>query len=327
VTTVLVTGATGLIGSNVCSELVGRGYTVRALVREGSDVSALDALGVETVRGNIISIADVRRAAHGCSYSIHTAALVVGGPERSWSEYHHVNVTGSFNVFDAARENDMARVVSFASQPDPRVNQYSPESYADDAYQSAKLQIANEVVRRSAAGQDVIEISPGAAFGPAPTRGRALLPPGFNSRIVLALRGQLSVLPNFVSSFDLASDVARSTVNALTRGASGERYSLGGRPDEVVDVVTFLNAACERAGVDHRVRALTDGELDSDDSVGLYGPSMVRLARQHLVADGTTSRGMSPDRLRGREVLGHDPVAAMPAVEQTVDWMLSLGII
>src|SRR6188508_3395554 len=96
---VMVTGGTGLIGSNVCEELVERGYGVKALVRDGSDAAGLEALGVDVVRGDIVSMADVARAARGCEFCIHSAALVTGGPEYSWSEYYDVNVKGSFNIF------------------------------------------------------------------------------------------------------------------------------------------------------------------------------------------------------------------------------------
>ncbi|MET0886085.1 MAG: NAD-dependent epimerase/dehydratase family protein, partial [Mycetocola sp.] len=198
--TVLVTGATGLIGANVCAELMDRGHTARALVREGSDARALAALGAEVVRGDIVSFPEVSRAADGCEYCIHTAALVTGGPEHTLAEYHEVNVSGAYNVFDAARDVGMKRVISFASAPNPRTTEYPLAAFSDDPYFTAKLQIAREVVRRAASGQDIVEISPGAAFGPAPTGERAVLPPGFNSRLVLALRGELRAMPAFVLS-------------------------------------------------------------------------------------------------------------------------------
>jgi dihydroflavonol-4-reductase len=323
---VTVTGATGLIGSNVCAELVDRGYETRALVRDGSDTRALERIGVHIVRGNIISIADVHRACEGSDYCIHTAALVTGGPDHLSSDYHEVNVTGSFNVFDAARDNAVRRVVSFASAPNPRTTEYALGAYADDPYWTAKLQIAREILRRSGGGQDIIEISPGAAFGPAPTGQRAVVPPGFNSRIVLALRGELTAMPAFVSSFDLGRDVARSTVNSLSVGKSGERYDLGGRLDEYIDTVSFLNIACERAEVGHRVRALTPDELAQPEAIQQFGPSIALLARRFFESPDAVPQ-VSAERKLAAEILGHDPVAARPAVEQTVDWMLSEGLV
>jgi nucleoside-diphosphate-sugar epimerase len=79
VTRVLVTGATGLIGSNISVAALREGYQVRALVRHESRADELQALGVEVFRGDIADRAAVLSAGAGCDYCIHSAALVVGG--------------------------------------------------------------------------------------------------------------------------------------------------------------------------------------------------------------------------------------------------------
>ena len=56
---VFLTGATGMIGSNIAEQLVEQGDDVRALVREGSDATPLEAMGVEIVRGDIADADDV----------------------------------------------------------------------------------------------------------------------------------------------------------------------------------------------------------------------------------------------------------------------------
>ena len=75
---IFLTGATGLIGSNIAEQLRARGDGVRALVREGSDAGDLEALGVEIVRGDISNAEAVLRAAEGCRYAIHSAAVLGG---------------------------------------------------------------------------------------------------------------------------------------------------------------------------------------------------------------------------------------------------------
>lgn len=324
-TSVLVTGATGLIGSAVCAELARRGDTVRALVRPQSDAAALTELGVDVVRGDIVSRQDVRRAAESCEYCIHTAALVTGGPVYPDEEYERVNVLGSAHVFDAAADVGMKRVVSFASGPDPRRTPARPDAFPGDPYFSTKLLVSAEVMRRSERGQEILEISPGAVFGPAPSGRRAVTPPGFNSRIVLALRGELRAMPAFQSSFVLAADVARTTLPALRRGKSGERYSLGGRPEERVDSVEFLNMACERAGVAGRVRAMTIEELARDEALARFGPTIVALAK--AAARGGPPPATPHRRTPAMEVLGHDPTPLRPSVDQTVDWMVMQGLV
>lgn len=63
--TIFVTGATGQTGGNVCEQLVGRGDHVRALVRKPEEATALAAIGVELVQGDISDAEDVVRAAKG----------------------------------------------------------------------------------------------------------------------------------------------------------------------------------------------------------------------------------------------------------------------
>src|ERR1700737_2333613 len=100
-TTVLVTGGTGLIGSNICEQLVRRGDRVRALARPGSETGPLRALGVTIVDGDITDAASVRRAAGGCEGAIHSAA-VLGGVTQDADEHRNVNAQGLANVLDAA---------------------------------------------------------------------------------------------------------------------------------------------------------------------------------------------------------------------------------
>src|SRR2546423_6869251 len=73
--TVLVTGASGLVGSHVVEALVARGETVRALVRPASRAAAL-RLGAEAVAGDVTDPAVWQRAAHGVRAIVHAAAIV-----------------------------------------------------------------------------------------------------------------------------------------------------------------------------------------------------------------------------------------------------------
>ena len=108
--TVLVTGATGLAGANICKLLVERGDQVRALARSGADIDPLVSLGVEVVTGDITNAEDVRRAAKGTDSAIHCAALL-GGASQNLPDFEAVNVAGTRHVLDAAEELGLGRVV------------------------------------------------------------------------------------------------------------------------------------------------------------------------------------------------------------------------
>src|SRR4051794_3250683 len=100
---ILVTGATGLIGSNVCKLLIEAGRPARALARSGSDVEPLRGLGVELGPGDITRADDVRTAAQGCAAIVNAAALL-GGSNQDMEAQWATNHRGSLHCYDAAAE-------------------------------------------------------------------------------------------------------------------------------------------------------------------------------------------------------------------------------
>ena len=103
----LVTGASGFLGWHVARVLLERGYDVRALVRPGSRVDALD---VECVTGDLRDPASLERAVAGCGLLFHVAA-----DYRLWAkdpgELYRSNVDGTRNLLQAARDAGVERVV------------------------------------------------------------------------------------------------------------------------------------------------------------------------------------------------------------------------
>ena len=104
---VLVTGATGFVGGGVARRLARDGHDVRVLPRPSADVHSLEAVGIDVVRGDVREIESIAVALSGCSHVIHLAAAKGG----SSSLLRDVNVRGTANVLDAAREAGIHRVV------------------------------------------------------------------------------------------------------------------------------------------------------------------------------------------------------------------------
>jgi nucleoside-diphosphate-sugar epimerase len=70
---ILVTGATGFVGSAVVQELLGAGYQVLGLARSEASAASLAALGVGVVRGSVEDVASLERAAAAAEAVVHTA--------------------------------------------------------------------------------------------------------------------------------------------------------------------------------------------------------------------------------------------------------------
>lgn len=98
---VLVTGASGFLGSHVAEQLAAEGHGVVALVRRSSDTRFLSTLrGVELAYGAVEDAESVRRAMAGVDAVVHSAGLVKARDE---AEFFRVNVTGTRNMLDAAK--------------------------------------------------------------------------------------------------------------------------------------------------------------------------------------------------------------------------------
>ena len=98
---VLVTGATGFVGSNVAAALAERGDQVRVLRRATSRLDALEGVAVEQVMGDILAPDSLAPAMQGCQVVFHVAATAQywrSSPET----LYRVNVEGTRNVMQAA---------------------------------------------------------------------------------------------------------------------------------------------------------------------------------------------------------------------------------
>jgi len=106
--TILVTGATGKVGSRLSRRLAERGHHVRALVRDLQRSAALRNGDMELVQGDLLDPASLVAAVRGVDAVVHCAAFFRGAtPEQA----HAVNELGTRHLADAARAADVGRFV------------------------------------------------------------------------------------------------------------------------------------------------------------------------------------------------------------------------
>jgi nucleoside-diphosphate-sugar epimerase len=107
--TVLVTGATGLLGSHLVDLLVERGEPVRALIRPGENASRLAHSGVTIYWGDMADRASMEGAIQGIECILHCAART--GPWGPEAEYRAINVRGLKWLVEAALAAGVRRFV------------------------------------------------------------------------------------------------------------------------------------------------------------------------------------------------------------------------
>ena len=98
----LVTGATGMLGSYIVRELLAKGCSVRALVRDASAARWLQLLGVELVVGDLGNCRTIHHCADDCDAVFHAAAAI--GPQTEWESFRSGNVDGTRRIIDACAE-------------------------------------------------------------------------------------------------------------------------------------------------------------------------------------------------------------------------------
>jgi len=229
---ILLTGATGFVGSAVARALVRARFPVRALVRRGSPRFHLSDLDLEFVEGDLRDAEQVVGAAEGARYVFHVAA-----DYRLWArdprEIFAANVEGTRNVMRAALRAGVARVVYTSSvatlglRPDGApADESNPLSEAQGigAYKRSKIAAERLVEAMIASdGLPAVIVNPSTPVGP-----RDVKPTPTGRIIVEAARGRI---PGFVDTgLNLVhvDDVADGHLAALERGVVGERYILGG---------------------------------------------------------------------------------------------------
>jgi dihydroflavonol-4-reductase len=229
--TVLVTGASGFIGSAVVRQLVAQGFSVRALARPGSRRDHLNALGIEIVEGSINEAASVRAALASRRYLFHVAA-----DYRLWardrSEIFAANVDGTRVVMEEARNAGIEGVVytSSVATVEPRPDgspaderAFMPERAASGPYQRSKI-MAEALVREMVGrGLPAVIVNPATTIGP-----RDVRPTPTGRIIIAAATGRIPAFVDTGLNLVHVDDVARGHVAALRRGRIGERYILGG---------------------------------------------------------------------------------------------------
>jgi dihydroflavonol-4-reductase len=241
---ILVTGATGLLGNNVVRMLLERGEAVRVLIRPGADPRPIDGLDVEVVPGDVRDAASLGRACRDVSLVIHAAGWVHIG----WTgaaAAHEVNVAGTDNVCRAALDAG-ARMVHVSSMnamgigtPDQPAHEESPRIGQIPCPYMVTKRAGEAVVQKWVAkGLHAPIVNPAFMLGPwdwKPSSGR----------MVLAVARRFTpVAPRGGCSVCDVRDVAAGILAADERGQPGRNYILAGENMSYYEFWRMLARVC-----------------------------------------------------------------------------------
>ncbi|MCG1042102.1 NAD-dependent epimerase/dehydratase family protein [Mycetohabitans sp. B8] len=229
---VLVTGASGFVGSALARAALARGFRVRALVRVSSPRGNLRDLDIELAEGDMRDAASVERALDQVDVLFHVAA-----DYRLWArdsnEIMRANADGTRCVMQAALRRRVERVVYTSSVATLRVSGVTgpvdETTPADEAstigvYKRSKV-AAERIVEQMVAQQGLpaVIVNPSTPIGP-----RDIKPTPTGRMIVEAATGKIPAFVDTGLNLVHVDDVAQGHLLAMDRGRIGERYILGG---------------------------------------------------------------------------------------------------
>jgi dihydroflavonol-4-reductase len=227
---VLVTGASGFVGSAIAAEFRRTGYPVRILVRPSSSRTNIDPRD-EVMVGDILDRPSVAAALKGARYLVHAAA-----DYRLWApspdDLLRANVEGSRIVMEEALRAGIERIVYTSSVAtfDLRLGgladetRHLPLTEAIGAYKRSKVIAENLVADMVSRDRlPAVIVNPSTPIGP-----RDVKPTPTGRIIIEAASGRMPAFVDTGLNFVHVDDVAAGHLAALQRGRVGERYILGG---------------------------------------------------------------------------------------------------
>ncbi len=256
---VLLTGATGYLGSQVARQFAERRIPFRVLVRDASrlgfDPGAADC---SVFVGDLTDSGAVEKAMRGAKQVVHTAALV-----KMWvrdrRDFERVNVIGLKGLLRAAADAGVERVVYTSSfialgpSSDPRAGEElrHPGPFANE-YEATKTRALAWLREEGYRQFPVVTLLPGVVYGPGPkTEGNLV-----GGMIEQYLAGKFPGLLGSGEqrwSFSFNEDVAAAHLAALEKGCPGQEYLLAGDNRPLNDLFRVL---AELSGIQRPVRHL-----------------------------------------------------------------------
>jgi nucleoside-diphosphate-sugar epimerase len=338
--TVLVTGGSGFIGSHCILQLLAAGHqvrtTVRSLDRESSVREVLKAAGAEPgerlsfFAADLLSDAGWAEAAAGCEFVLHVASPFPPTVPKDEDELIVPARDGALRVLRASRDAGVKRVVqtsSFAAVGYGHKPQAAPFNETDwtdlngqglTAYVKSKTiaeRAAWEFIAKEGGGLELSVVNPVGVFGPA-------LGPDLSTSILIVksmMDGDLPGSPKLYFGAVDVRDVADLHLRAMTQpAAKGERFlAVAGDFITMQDIAKVLK---EHMGT--AARRVPTGELPNWllRVASLFDPRV----KQILPELGTTKNATNE---KARRILGWTPRSNEDSIVATAESLVRLGLL
>ena len=317
---VFLTGATGFVGHHVARALAAQGAELRLLVRKSSNLAHLEGVAGETHLGDLDRPESLAPALAGCDAVVHVAAdyrLWIRDPQAM----HRTNVDGTGSLLRLAREARVPRFVYTSSVDGVAIDEDTPVSLGDMVghYKRSKFLAEQQAESAARGGQDVIILNPTTPVGPYDAK------PTPTGRIFVDfLNGRFPAYVDTGLNLVDVAEVARTHVDALTRGTPGRRYILGGENLTLKQILDRMSAITGLASPTLRIPfavAATYAFLDE----WITGRVRGREPRATLEQVRMGRKKMFASSARAERELGFRVVPVHGAMRAAIEWFRANG--
>ena len=250
---ILVTGATGLVGSHLLVQLLQENEEVKALFRSEKQIEKTKNVfsfhnqlalfdKINWVKGDITDIPSLEIAFEEVTHVYHCAALISFDPNDE-NLLRKINIEGTANVVNCCIDfgiEKLCHVSSIATLGNPKEyettiteeSEWNPEELHSD-YAITKYGAEMEVWRGFQEGLDIVIVNPSVIFGYGfPNQGSDV--------IIQSVKKGLSIYTNGILSIISVEDVTNCMVQLMKSAISGERYILVGENITIKDFIYYL---------------------------------------------------------------------------------------
>lgn len=320
--TVLITGINGFIGSQIAEKMLAEGYKVRGLVRKTSDLKFIENFDIELYYGDITQPETLDEPANGTDIVIHAAAFASDwGP---WEKFRKINIDGTMNIARAAHKNGVKRFVLISTvamygfgkldvkESDPKADTIFHYNESKKLAEKEVFAFANEV------GMPITAIKPGNVYGVRDhTFMEKYLDAMLDGKAAYINKGQSKTCPTYHEHLVQAIHLACEKDEAL-----GESFFITDGRD--INWKQFTDAFADELGI-KRPRTSVPFWLGytvaylMEMIYKLFGIKNAPLLTRYRISNGGKNYTFSIDK--AKEKLGYNPnVPFETAVKRTVEW-------
>jgi len=320
VSTALITGATGFLGSHVAAALHQSGHDVRVLVRRTSNLSRLSAIPVEVVLGDVSDRRSVRQAIDGVDVVVHAAAHLEFGPADP-TFMQRVNVEGASIVLGEAASAGAFTVhvssVAAYGHTDDEVRDetwWAPE-VSGVHYERTKRE-AHEIARRLISeGASLTIVAPGGIYGHGDVSDFDSLVRAYSYFPI-----PMGYLPGIVQSFVPVDDCADGIVRIIEQHRARDEFILCADTADIAGVIRLIVESAGRKPPRYYLPgSVAERWLPLGDRLG----SLVGLNPRQVLEIGTIAvRSLAFSGDKARRELAWSPQPLTDGIRQYVHELL-----